>query len=116
MATITINIPVDKEAWVLNGFAFRFGYPTTVPNPDYNSLEFIINPDYDDQIPEDPTTNPTMIDNPFYDPALEITNPQSLPAFVKEHIIEFIKYEAGNGYVQEEGRTREAESNLVTLT
>ena len=78
MATITINIPTDKEDWVMDGFAIRYGYQSQVDNPDFNN-----------QIPVDPVTNP-----------LTINNPESLPAFCKRMIIHMIKTEANVGHNQ----------------
>lgn len=94
MATITINIPVDKEDWVLDGFAVRFGYPTQVPNPDY-----------DDQIPVDPVTNPVMIDNP-----------ENKQAFAKRMIIHMIKTSANDGHNQVDMEANAVEANTVDLT
>ena len=116
MATITINIPVDKEAWVLGGLSMRFGYPDMVTNPNYDAQEFIPNPAYDDQIPEDPDTNPSTIPNPTYDPALQIANPQSKAAFVKENIIELLKSEATQGHIMKEWELKTIEKDTVTLT
>ena len=78
MATITINIPQDKEDWVLNGFAMRFGYQARVDNPDFNDTELV-----------DAVTNPLTIDNP-----------ESLPAFCKRLIIHLIKDNANQGHNQ----------------
>jgi hypothetical protein len=98
MAQITINIPVDKEDWVLDGWGAKFGYQTGVTNPSFDDRTDIPNPAYDDQIPEDPETNPSTIPNPDYDPNPTITNPEVLPAFVKRMIIETIKKEATHGH------------------
>lgn len=94
MATITINIPVNKEDWVLDGFAIRFGYPLQVPNPDY-----------DDQEPEDPILNPQTIDNP-----------ETLPAFAKRMIIHMIKSEANTGHNQASQEANAVVANTVDLT
>ena len=93
MATITINIPTDKEQWVLDGFKIRFGYPEQVANPDY-----------DDQLPIDPVTNPQTIDNP-----------ETLPAFVKRMIIHMIKNEANTGHNQTSMEANAVIANDVTL-
>ena len=76
MAQITINIPVDKEDWVLDGFAERFGYLVNVSNPLF-----------DEGLPEDPDTNP-----------LTIPNPESKQAFAKRMIIDLIKDYANQGH------------------
>jgi hypothetical protein len=94
MATITINIPVDKEDWVLDGFALRFGYPLQVPNPDY-----------DNEVPIDPVTNPVTIDNP-----------ETLPAFTKRMIIHLIKSEANTGHNQASMEANAVVANTVDLT
>ena len=94
MATITINIPVDKEDWVLNGFAIRFAYPAQVANPDY-----------DDQLPEDPITNPQTIDNP-----------ETLEAFAKRMIIWMIKEAANTGHNRESMEANAVIANTVDLT
>jgi hypothetical protein len=94
MATITINIPVGKEAWVINGFAIRFGYPLLVANPAY-----------DDELPEDPETNPQTIDNP-----------ESKPAFAKRMVIHMIKSEANTGHNQASMEANAVIANEVELT
>ena len=94
MATITINIPTDKEDWVLDGFAIRFGYPAMVDNPDY-----------DDQLPVDPETNPLTIDNP-----------ETLQAFAKRMIIHMIKSEANVGHNHVSQEANAVIANTVDLT
>lgn len=94
MATITINIPVDKEDWVLDGFAIRFGYQDLVANPAY-----------DDQLPEDPITNPQTIDNP-----------ESKEAFAKRMIIHMIKIEANTGHNTVSMEANAVIANTVELT
>jgi hypothetical protein len=116
MATITITIPVDKEDWVLNGWGVRFGYQTGVTNPDFDDRTHIPNPAYDDQIPEDPETNPSTIPNPDYDPNPIITNPESLPAFVKRNIINIIKTEAIAGHNQLTNQVNATTADTVTIT
>lgn len=93
MAIITINIPVDKEDWVLNGFAIRFGYQLKVTNPAY-----------DNELPIDPVTNPQTIDNP-----------ETLPAFSKRMIIHMIKAEANTGHNQNSMEANATIANSVTL-
>jgi hypothetical protein len=78
MAKIVIEIPDDKLDWVLKGFAIRYNYE-----------ELIRNPDYKDQEPEDPETNPR-----------KIKNPESPQAFVKRMLIHMIKSEANTGHNQ----------------
>lgn len=94
MATITINIPTDKEDWVLNGFAIRFDYQLQVENPDY-----------DPGSPNDPVTNPQTIDNP-----------ETLPAFAKRMIIHMIKNEANTGHNQTSLEANAVIANTVDLT
>ena len=53
MAQITFNIPDNKVVDV------RAAFKTT-----YNYQETVSNPDFDPQLPEDPITNPSTIDNP----------------------------------------------------
>jgi hypothetical protein len=93
MATITINIPTDKETWVLDGFATRFGYPLQVANPAYDSEQ-----------PEDPILNPQTIDNP-----------ETLPAFAKRMIIHMIKDNANQGHNQASMEANAVIANDVTL-
>jgi hypothetical protein len=50
MADIEINLPVDKRTDI----AYSQGYRDTVENPDF-----------DDQLPEEPITNPKYIPNPI---------------------------------------------------
>ena len=94
MATITINIPVDKEDWVLDGFAIRFDYQ-----------ELVANPDYDDQLPEDPVTNPQTIDNP-----------ESKQEFAKRMIIWMIKEAANTGHNRTSMEANAVIANTVDLT
>lgn len=94
MATITINIPVDKEQWVLDGFKIRFNYQEQVDNPDFDS-----------QQPVDAVTNP-----------LTIPNPESLEAFAKRMIIHMIKSEANVGHNQVSMEANAVIANTVDLT
>lgn len=94
MATITINIPVDKEDWVLDGFAIRFGYEALVANPAYDSEQ-----------PEDPITNPQTIDNP-----------ETKAQFAKRMIIHMIKSEANVGHNQVSMEANAVIANTVDLT
>jgi len=94
MATITINIPTDKETWVLEGFSTRFGYQLQVPNPAF-----------DQQQPVDPVDNPMTIDNP-----------ETLPAFTKRIIIHMIKTEANTGHNQVSQEANAVIANEVELT
>jgi hypothetical protein len=116
MATITINIPVNKEAWVLGGFAIRYGYEVDLNNPNFDDRIEIPNPAYDDQIAEDPDTNPTTIPNPDFDDNLTIPNPETLPKFVKRIIIHIIKNEANTGHNQADQEANALEANDVTLS
>lgn len=50
---VTITFPDDKLIDFRDTIASELGYPTTVPNPQFNPAE-----------PEDAVTNPRMIDNP----------------------------------------------------
>jgi hypothetical protein len=94
MATITINIPADKEDWVLDGFGIRFNYETDVPNPDFN-----------DELPEDPGTNPATI-----------PNPENTQAFTKRMIIDAIKDFAKQGHDTASFNANGADANDVILT
>jgi hypothetical protein len=94
MANITITIPVDKEDWVLEGLAIRFGYQDAVDNPDF-----------DDQQPVDSETNP-----------LTIPNPETKPKFAKRMIIHMIKNEANAGHNQESMEANAVIANDVSLT
>ena len=94
MATITINIPTDKEDWVLDGLAIRFSYQEQLPNPTFNSGE-----------PVDPITNPETIDNP-----------ETKPQFVKRMLIHIIKTEANTGHNQTSMEANAVVANTVDLT
>lgn len=76
MATITINIPTDKETYVLEGIALARGYQSKIPNPNYN-----------DTILQDPIDNPAEIDNT-----------ETLPIFSKRMIIIGIKQMVAEGH------------------
>ena len=93
MATITINIPVEHETWVLNGLAYRFGYQEDVPNPDW-----------DDQLSTDPETNPDTI-----------PNPETKGAFAKRMLILIIKDQAKEGYVKYQRGILNTEESTVEL-
>lgn len=77
MASININIPDDKAQWLVQGLATRFGYSDFLPNPDFNPT-----------LPIDASTNPDTI-----------PNPQTKVQFAKAMVIEFIKKEAAQGYI-----------------
>jgi len=94
MANITINIPDDKLPWVVDGFAKRFNYQEQVPNPDF-----------DPEQPEDPVTNPLMIDNP-----------EGKAAFAKKMLIHMIKHEALKGHNRESLAEDQAEADTVILS
>jgi len=94
MATVTINIPVDKEQWVLDGFASRFNYQAMVDNPDF-----------DKSLPVDAETNPRSI-----------ANEESLPAFAKRILIHMIKVEANAGHNQNSQIANDIIANTVTLS
>jgi len=94
MATITINIPVDKEDWVLNGLALRYNYTDNVANPSFNN-----------ELPEDPITNPTTI-----------PNPETKAQFVKARLIDHMKVEATQGHIKEQWGLKKAEEDTVVLS
>ena len=94
MAQLIINIPEDKKDWVLDGLAIRYGYDTSIGNPMY-----------DDQLPIDASTNP-----------LYIANPQNKAQFAKSTLIEHIKREVIQGYIQEQWEVMEALDASVVLT
>ena len=94
MATVTINIPVDKEDWVIDGLAFRFGYSVLINNPDFRPEE-----------PVDPDTNPQTI-----------PNTQTKVEFAKAMIIAMIKDAANNGWNQESFEANKVIANTVELT
>jgi hypothetical protein len=94
MATITINIPTDKEQWVMDGLSIRYGYPLMVENPAF-----------DHEVVEDPVTNPRTIDNP-----------ETVPEFCKRMIIYMIKSEANTGHNQVSQESNAVEANTVELT
>jgi hypothetical protein len=94
MATITINIPVDKEDWVLDGLAVSFNYQTDIPNPLF-----------DDQLPEDPIENP-----------LTIPNPVTKAGHAKAGIIEVIKDRATQGHITNHWVSEGLNKDSVILT
>lgn len=94
MAQLIIDIPAQDETWTFDGIKKRYGYQDNIPNPAY-----------DDQIPEDPTTNPSTI-----------VNPQSIEDFTKEQLIEILKDEAGQGYISEKHVTVAAEKAALNIT
>lgn len=93
MAKITINIPADKEQWVLDGFVIRFGYETMVENPEFNDI-----------LPVDSETNP-----------LSIENPETIPQFAKRMVINMIKNEAFAGHNQVSQEANAVIANEVNL-
>ena len=94
MAKITINIPVDKESWVLDGLALRFNYQDTVDNPDFDQLQ-----------PVDPETNP-----------LKVPNPETKVKFAKRMVIYMIKDAANTGHNQVSLEANAVIANDVELT
>lgn len=94
MAQIIINIPEDKVDWVLDGFAKRYKY-----------LENIVNPEFDESIPEDPVTNPSTI-----------PNPQNKAGFAKSWLIEMIKREAAQGHINTHWDAEKTLAESVNLT
>ena len=73
MAQITFNIPDDKVADVRAAFKTTYNYQSVVPNPAF-----------DPQLPEDPITNPSTIDNPE-------TEVQFFKRKIREYIQEVVK-------------------------
>ena len=73
MAQFCVEIPDDKVELVLNAVGAQYRYQVTVPNPDF-----------DDQLPVDPDTNPETV-----------TNPENIAQFVnrktREWLIENVK-------------------------
>ncbi len=94
MAKITINIPVDKEGWVLDGLALRFGYKDQVDNPDFDQVQ-----------PVDPETNP-----------LKVPNPETKVKFAKSMVIYMIKDAANQGHNTTSLEANADIANDVTLT
>lgn len=116
MSQITINIPADKVDWILDGFSFRYNYQDTIPNPTYDAMVEIANPDYDPGQPEDPDDNPSIIPNPNFDDVVTIPNPQNKASFAKDFIIQYIKATAAQGHLGEDQKVVRAEQALVDLT
>ena len=94
MAKITINIPVGKEDWVMDGLALRFGYQETVDNPDFDHVK-----------PVDPDANP-----------LKVPNPETKVKFAKRMVIHMIKDNANTGHNQVSLDANAVIANDVTLT
>ncbi len=73
MAQFCVEIPDDKISEVLNAMGSQYRYQTEIANPDF-----------DDQLPVDPVTNPQTI-----------TNPETIAMFVnrktREWLIENVK-------------------------
>lgn len=96
--SITITLQDDLEAQeLLDNFCYRYSYEENISNPNYNMNEWIPNPDYNDQLPEDPVTNPVIIPDPTYDPNETIPNPETKKQYMKRVIIEWIREEANQG-------------------
>lgn len=89
--TITIQDDV-KAAWIMDGF---------IVGKDW--AQYITNPDYDDQIPEDPITNPATIPNPV-----------TKLDFLKSWVIEQVRLEAikGHTYLRNVEEANEAFNNI----
>jgi hypothetical protein len=94
MAQLIIDIPAEDETWVFDGIKKRYGYQDNIPNPMF-----------DDQIPEDPTTNPSTI-----------PNPQSIEDFTKEMAIEGLLDEAAQGYDNDNRLATIAAKEATNLT
>lgn len=94
MATLSINIPDDKVAWLTSGFCKRFNY-----------REQIENPAFDTEQPVDPVTNPELIDNS-----------ENKIAFAKRMIIHMIKHEALEGHNRASAEADRAIADEVDLT
>jgi hypothetical protein len=93
MAQIIIDIAVEDENWVFSGMT-NTGYEATIENPSY-----------DDQIPEDPTTNPSTI-----------PNPQSIEDFTKERLIDHLFNDVRQGYITKRNMEVETEKETKTIT
>ena len=94
MAQLIIDIPTGDETWVFDGIKKRYGYQDNISNPLY-----------DNQIPEDPTTNPSTI-----------VNPQSIEDFTKEMAIELLLDEAAQGYDNDNRLVTIAAKEATNLT
>jgi transaldolase len=93
--TISFTIKNDtKAAKFLDYFCLRYGYRDQVENPDFDST-----------IEEDPTTNPSMIDNP-------ITKAE----FLRTKTIDWWRGEAYAGMMKEQDALARAEFNTDQLT
>ena len=60
MAVFSVEISDADVVRVLDAVSANYNRPNQVPNPDY---DLIANPDFDDSLPEDQETNPSMIGN-----------------------------------------------------
>lgn len=114
--SLTITIQDDvKATWLMDGFIQGKNWTEQVPNPNYDPVTDIPNPAYDDQIAEDPVTNPSTIPNPNFDDVVEIANPITKLTFLKMWIIEQIRVQAVIGHTQIANATEtdEAFNNIV---
>ena len=93
MAQIIINIAAEDEGWVFSGMTYT-GYEATIENPAY-----------DDQIPEDPTTNPSTI-----------TNPVTIEDFTKERLIDHLFNQVNQGYLTKRGMELGIERETKSMT
>lgn len=94
MAQIIINIPDDKKDWIIEGAATFMGYPDAV-----------LNPDFDDMLPDHPVDNP-----------MTIPNPQNKAAFIKEKLIEGLKKAAIQGNNMVDLLAHENEADTINMT
>ena len=69
---------------VLDAVSANYNRPDQVPNPDY---DLIANPDFDDSLPEDPETNPSMIGNGQDE---YIDNPETKAQFANRKVRQFL--------------------------
>ena len=95
MATIiTITIPNDQEAYMIDGLKFRYAYQETITNPVFDA-----------SIGEDPSTNP-----------LTIPNTQSIAELTEAMLREHLKKEATQGYIIDQWRILGIQEDNVNLT
>ncbi len=84
MAVFSVEISDADVVRVLDAVSANYNRPNQVPNPDY---DLIANPDFDDSLPEDQETNPSMIGN-GQDEYMD--NPETKAQFANRKVRDFL--------------------------
>ena len=84
MAVFSVEINDADVVRVLDAVSANYNRPDQVPNPDY---DLVANPDFDDSLPEDPETNPSMVGNGQDE---YIDNPETKAQFANRKVRDFL--------------------------